>query len=76
MPHNAAKKKKLLKIPLSPFLFQHILDVSANTVKQSTKIKGILNEKETVVSLHTDNNCIHKELEFLELILKISISSI
>lgn len=49
--------------------FQHILDVSANTIRQSTEIKGILNEKEeTVVSLHTDNNCIHKELEFLELI--------
>ena len=49
--------------------FQHTLDVSANTVRQSTGIKGILNEKEeTIVSLHTDNNCIHKELEFLELI--------
>ena len=69
------EKKKTFKNSFITVSFQHILDMLANTVKQSTKIKGILNEKEeTVVSLHTDNNCIHKELEFLELILKISIS--
>lgn len=69
------RKKKTFKNSFITVSFQHILDMLANTVKQSTKIKGILNEKEeTVVSLHTDNNCIHKELEFLELILKISIS--